>query len=677
MKRYYQLAPADEVAAEEVSAPALACTAEPWAHSRAQEDEPEPGPAADESESDEEAAAPARTLRRGLRGSVSLSSSGADAQCVVILHMRGTHPTHDPPEDGEDEDDDVGDVDEDISSGEEGVIAQFVGQDEHVELGDRTRRLAVVDLDWERIRAVDIFAVRVLVRVWGKHCLIDSPLAEQVLRSFLPAGGTIRSVTVYPSDFGLQRMAEEEVDGPQAAFDEDADSDAEVDPERLRKYERDRLRYHYAVVECDSVATAAAVYDGCDGLEFERSSTKLDLRFVADDQSFAGRKVRDVATEVPASYKPVEYTAKALQQTRVQLTWDADDPDRTKALRRKVTADQLKEEDFAAYLGSGSEDDGEERPESAQEQAQARRQRDGQHLEAARLRALLLGDAAAVARADADADDGEEDDDGDDLPAAVYRKPRAEQGGDMVVTFGKGLEERMAAKRAQAAGEVPEETVWQAHLRERKAKRMAVKHAAKAAAVAADDAGFDDPFFTTAAGATDFDAFGEQHDAEAAAAGGARKKKGKQAAAGAPDEAAERELRRRRAELELLLMDDSHIKAGRLDVQSAGAQGGAAAVPGEGRQSRKQARAAAKAARAAARRDGDEDGDAAGLDTSDPRFAALFSRPDFALDPTDPRMKAMRSADLIQAKRRDPQAGRDDGDDLNDAVARLKKRRKT
>ena len=495
---------------------------------------------------------------------------------------------------------------------------------------------------------------------------------HQVLRSFLPSGGVIRSVTVYPSDFGLQRMAEEEVNGPKAAFDEDADSDEEVDPERLRKYERDRLRYHYAVVEFDSVATAAAVYDQCDGLEFERSSTKLDLRFVADDQSFAGRKARDVAIEVPASYKPVEYTAKALQQTRVQLTWDGDDPDRTKALRRRVTADQLKEEDFAAYLGSGSEDDGEERPESAQEQQEARRQRGGHHLEAARLRALLLGDAAAVARADADANEGGEDDDEGDMPAAVYRKPRAEQAGDMVVSFGKGLEERMAAKRAQAAGEVPEETVWTAHLRERKAKRVAVKQAAKAEAVPADDAGFDDPFFASAPVAADFDALGAQPDGEVAAAGAARKKKGKAAASGAPDEAAERELRRRRAELELLLMDDSHVKAGRLAVQDVGARDRASPEPGEGRQSRKQARAAAKAARAA-RRGGDDDD--AGLDTSDPRFAALFSRPDFALDPTDPRMKAMRSADLIQAKRRNPSAGRDEGDDLHEAVGRLKKRK--
>lgn len=52
----------------------------------------------------------------------------------------------------------------------------------------------MVDLDWEHIRAVDIYAA---------------------LRSFLPAGGRIESVTVYPSDYGLQRMKEEATRGPQ------------------------------------------------------------------------------------------------------------------------------------------------------------------------------------------------------------------------------------------------------------------------------------------------------------------------------------------------------------------------------------------------------------------------------------------------------------------------------
>ena len=66
------------------------------------------------------------------------------------------------------------------------------------------------------------------------------------------------------------------------------------------------------------------------------------------------------AAQVPSEYTPVDYTTKALQQTRVTLTWDADDPERKKQLRRKLTSEQLRDEDFAAYLGSGSEDEQDE-----------------------------------------------------------------------------------------------------------------------------------------------------------------------------------------------------------------------------------------------------------------------------------------------------------------------------
>ena len=64
----------------------------------------------------------------------------------------------------------------------------------------------------------------------------------------------------------------------------DSDSGNEVDQRRLQLYERSRLRYYYAVVECQDVRTAAHLYAECDGIEFLRSACKLDMRFVPETQ---------------------------------------------------------------------------------------------------------------------------------------------------------------------------------------------------------------------------------------------------------------------------------------------------------------------------------------------------------------------------------------------------------
>lgn len=59
---------------------------------------------------------------------------------------------------------------------------------------DSTKRLAACNMNWDRIRAVDLMVL---------------------FSSFLQHGGSILSVKIYPSEFGKQRMKEEEIQGPQ------------------------------------------------------------------------------------------------------------------------------------------------------------------------------------------------------------------------------------------------------------------------------------------------------------------------------------------------------------------------------------------------------------------------------------------------------------------------------
>ncbi|KAL8554569.1 hypothetical protein ACS0TY_002673 [Phlomoides rotata] len=255
----------------------------------------------------------------------------------------------------EDNDDDDGDVhsldepsptsttDSDSDSDSDGQYLDeeeedtFMQQEDNVpEIEDETRRLAVVNLDWSQVRAVDLYVL---------------------LSSFLPKGGQVLSVSVYPSEFGAKRMAEEAVRGPVGLFDEedktDDGEDDEIDNNKLRAYELSRLRYYYAVVECDSIATADYLYKTCDGVEFERSANKLDLRFIPDSMEFK-HQPRDVATEAPADYEGLDFQTRALQHSNIHLTWDDDEPQRAKTLKRKLNDGQYR---ALIELGDGSDED--------------------------------------------------------------------------------------------------------------------------------------------------------------------------------------------------------------------------------------------------------------------------------------------------------------------------------
>ena len=70
--------------------------------------------------------------------------------------------------------------------------------------------------------------------------------------------------------------------------------------------------------------------------------------------------MRDEASDIPSTYEAPMFKSKALQHTKPTLTWDEDDDSRKKTLHRKLGPDEVKEEEFRAYLASESDDDGED-----------------------------------------------------------------------------------------------------------------------------------------------------------------------------------------------------------------------------------------------------------------------------------------------------------------------------
>lgn len=239
--------------------------------------------------------------------------------------------------------------------------------------GESSKTLAVVNLDWDNVRSSDLMIT---------------------FSSFLPSGGRIDRIAIYPSEFGKERMQREELEGPpkelfqkkkkkakkaKKAEEDDSDSDIgvkdlyeegdadkSVDNKALRQYQLDILRYYYAVVYCNNVAAAESIYNNCDGSEYESTANIFDIRYVPDGMDF-DEKPKDSCTELPKNYKPLQFSTDALQHSNVKLTWDETPNDRLDVAKRAFTQKEIEDMDFKAYLASdsdGSEDEAEAKSRS-------------------------------------------------------------------------------------------------------------------------------------------------------------------------------------------------------------------------------------------------------------------------------------------------------------------------
>ncbi|KAG7397491.1 pre-rRNA-processing protein esf1 [Phytophthora boehmeriae] len=422
--------------------------------------------------------------------------------------------------DSSDSDSGAEEEDEDVAEQEE---------QEDIPMGEETKRFAVLNCDWTRIRAVDLFAL---------------------CQSFAPATGAVQNVTIYPSDYGLQKMKEEAEHGPQGLWDdeeegkreervtethaedeeksevvtsdieeneeneekiggddEDSESDVEgedgydsddplgvkksvtldgesdgFDREKLRKYELQKLRYYYAVVTCDSVKTASTIFDQCDQLEYETSSNVLDLRYVPDDVTFTNTP-KESCDSVPDRYKPAIFATLALQQTDVKLTWEEDDEQRLELLTRPADWKDADDDDFKAYLASdvsdASDNDNDDSDDSEAEQ-DADDKTDGaapdskkESKKAAKIKKLRNRYRSMLLGSDAE-------DEGDDDDAAAGGFGSSSDGGeddaegDMEMSFTPGASDVLKAKRQKELE--ANETPFERYTREKKQEKNRKLH---------------------------------------------------------------------------------------------------------------------------------------------------------------------------------------------------------
>lgn len=151
--------------------------------------------------------------------------------------------------------------------------------------------------------------------------------------------------------------------------DEEVDEEDEAYKEKLREYQLNRLKYYYAVIEFDSVRCADVVYKECDGLEFESTANRLDLRFIPDDMEFDDEP-KDSCTELPerSKYQPRVFFTTALQQAKVELTWDETDVGR-KEITEKLFSDkrsEITDQDLRKFVACSSSSEGEESEQNSE-----------------------------------------------------------------------------------------------------------------------------------------------------------------------------------------------------------------------------------------------------------------------------------------------------------------------
>ncbi|XP_071962533.1 ESF1 homolog [Antedon mediterranea] len=454
---------------------------------------------------------------------------------------------------------------------------------------DTSARLAVCNVDWDRIKATDLMAV---------------------FNSFKPTGGLVKSVKIFPSEFGRQKMKEEDQHGPagllhkdEQEIDFDSLEGQKIQMERLRTYQLQRLRYYYAVVECDSPQTASAIYDQCDNMEIESSSSKLDLRFIPDDVTFDVAPTSQVTdTGNMTNYKPQDFKTTALHQSKVVLTWDETDKERSRIMQQAFESKEFNDDDVKMLIASSDDDNDDDEGDAVNSSDEG-----GTRDDIAKYRSLLK-----------EVNESEQ-------------KESENNDMEMEITWETGLkEETEELVKKKLSSKEEEMTPWEKYLKKRREKKMEKIEIRKNSKQTKPEsvATFSDDELPEGVDLTD-SFFTQSLSGDKSGKKGVKKKKKKDLLL-TPEEIQENE--RKKAELELLMMaeEDDGKKHFSMD----------AILENEQNLKKKNKRKNKK-------KKTELFEDDFKIDVDDKRFNAMYTSHHFALDPSDPNFKRTKATEAL------------------------------
>lgn len=237
---------------------------------------------------------------------------------------------------------------------------EVIESDEEIKRAEfNSKRLVLQNYDWSSISPQKIFF-----------------LFESFLQKSDPKiEGKLEKLSLYISDFGEKKLKKEKEEGPSYVLEqvqkkidlslrgtEEEKQLVETDP-LVRQYELDRLKYYYCLLEFSTEEALDYVYSKCDGLDYEGTGMRLDLRVVPEELVIP-KQPEEVITNADSiskkDLKDVKIKNLSKCHTNIEFSWDKDiDPQtRTKELFEQNLED-INQDKIKEILASDSENENE------------------------------------------------------------------------------------------------------------------------------------------------------------------------------------------------------------------------------------------------------------------------------------------------------------------------------